>query len=156
MIEYIKRIGKARGFGIQSPWAYSFVTEVVGERLPFYGYDEIDRQCRSRRERKLMRLYLRIENFIHGHKLYQLTLAEPLTNRKVDATSVEEMIDIVRSANDTKAAIVVEGIDSSKEAHAQWLLLRDAEEVGVTFDLRHIAICFLDRTMYKQHYKLNF
>ena len=41
--EYLKRIGKARGFGIQSPWAYRVVTEVIGEKMPYYCYEDIDR-----------------------------------------------------------------------------------------------------------------
>ena len=41
--EYLSRVGKARGFGIQSPWAYRFVTEIVGERCPYYYYETIER-----------------------------------------------------------------------------------------------------------------
>ena len=34
------------GFGIHSPFAYSFVTEVLTQRLPYYGYADISRDSR--------------------------------------------------------------------------------------------------------------
>lgn len=32
---------RSRGFGIHSPFAFRFVREVLGERLPYYAYDQI-------------------------------------------------------------------------------------------------------------------
>lgn len=37
-----KRWRHGRGFGIHSPFAYDFVTRTLRERLPYYGYDDID------------------------------------------------------------------------------------------------------------------
>ena len=62
--EYLKRIGKARGFGIQSPWAYRVVTEVIGEKMPYYCYEDIDRVYKKRSERKFRKLVFRIRNFV--------------------------------------------------------------------------------------------
>ena len=47
--EYLSRVGKARGFGIQSPWAYRFVTEIVGERCPYYYYETIEQIYKNRK-----------------------------------------------------------------------------------------------------------
>ncbi len=33
---------RSRGFGVHSPYAYKFVREVLGQRLPYYSYDKID------------------------------------------------------------------------------------------------------------------
>lgn len=37
-----RRYNRSRGFGIHSPFAFHFVTSVLGERSPFYAYDIID------------------------------------------------------------------------------------------------------------------
>ena len=40
---YINRIRHNRGYGVQSPSAFFFVTEVLGEKLPYQAYPEIER-----------------------------------------------------------------------------------------------------------------
>ncbi|MGM9842192.1 MAG: hypothetical protein ACI31D_08345 [Candidatus Limisoma sp.] len=37
------RLRKSKGFGIHSPFAFRFVLRVLKERLPYYGYETIDR-----------------------------------------------------------------------------------------------------------------
>ena len=37
-----KRWRHGRGFGIHSPFAYDFTIRTLRERLPYYGYDDID------------------------------------------------------------------------------------------------------------------
>ena len=39
----LARHHRSRGFGIHSPSAYRFVTQVLGERLPYYAYDDLRR-----------------------------------------------------------------------------------------------------------------
>ena len=36
---WLSRIGCCRGFGIQSPWAYSLVRYVINEHYPYYAYE---------------------------------------------------------------------------------------------------------------------
>lgn len=144
--EYLRRIGKARGFGIQSPWAYSFVTEVIGERLPYYAYTEIDRRNRSRKMRKRQRLYYRISNFVHGSRMY----VTDITTQPDDI-----IVQLCRMAADT-GVVVIENIYRNRECRRRWETLKQHEAIGITFDLYDFAICFLDRKIMKQHYKLNF
>ena len=54
--EYLSRIGKSRGFGIQSPWAYSFVKDVISEKLPYYAYSDIENQYLDTREQTKQKL----------------------------------------------------------------------------------------------------
>lgn len=143
--EYIRRIGKARGFGIQSPWAYSFVTEVIGERSPYYAYDDINRRYHSRKERKRQRLYHRVCNFMYGHRLYITDMQHP----------DEILLQLCSMANED-GAVIIEGIHRDKRCSQRWEMLKENELIGITFDLYDIAICFLDRKIIKQHYKLNF
>ena len=46
--DWINRMRHKRGFGVQSPTAFFFVTQVLKEKLPYYAYGQIDRiatQC---------------------------------------------------------------------------------------------------------------
>ena len=144
--EYLRRIGKARGFGIQSPWAFRFVTEVIGERWPYYAYEDIDRMYTTRRERRYRKLMLRVRNDIYPNKLVERDISE---------------IDDGVIANDAvlcgvHGAIVVSGIYRDKKSREAWMKMRENPCIGVTFDLYDLAICFLDTSIYKQHYILTF
>lgn len=143
--EYIRRMGKSKGFGIQSPWAYSFVTEVIGERLPYYAYEEIDRRYKTRKQRKRQRLYHRICNHAYGHRVYITDIRH----------SDETLLQLCRMAKE-KGVVIIENIYRDSESKKRWESIRDNELVGITFDLYDFAICFLDRKIHKQHYKLNF
>ena len=60
----IKRVFHRYGFGIQSPWAYSLVRNVLFEPLRYYAYDELKAkhaEC-SRKERKRNEQLFRIVN----------------------------------------------------------------------------------------------
>lgn len=59
------RIGYCRGFGVQSPWAYSFIRYVVNEHYPYYSYDALAKRVVDARgiTAKLCRLYFRISNY---------------------------------------------------------------------------------------------
>ena len=47
-ISYFKEWRHSRGFGIHSPFAYRFITEVLAQRLPYYGYADISADSRIR------------------------------------------------------------------------------------------------------------
>lgn len=38
----LRRYNRSKGFGIHSPFAFSFVLRVLRERLPYYAYDDIE------------------------------------------------------------------------------------------------------------------
>lgn len=144
--EYWERWQRARGYGVQSPWAYRFVTEVVGERRAYYAYAEIDRQVATRRERKYRRLLHRLANAVGPARVAETPISL-LTPQRLAGLAASCTAD---------GAIVATGIDASAQARRQWQELRDSDTVGITFDLGHFAICFLDRTRHKQHYRLLF
>lgn len=143
--EYISRVGKSRGFGIQSPWAYRFVTEVIGERWPYYAYEEIDRRYHTKRERKYQKLLLRISNSVY-----------PASMELMDVYNVEKELSPAVEKATNKGVIIIEGINDSEGAKELWTWVKEDDRIGVTFDCYYFGICFLDRKIYKQHYKLNF
>lgn len=141
--EYLRRIGKARGFGIQSPWAYRVVTEVIGEKTPYYCYEDIDREYKTRSERKFQKLLFRIRNFVYPHN--------------VDVVTTEDLHDntCIRRCS-PNGALIVKGIYDDREAEQRWRQFVARNDVGIVFDLYHYAICFFDLDIHKQYYKLNF
>ena len=65
--ELINRLRHNRGFGVQSPSAFYFVTQVLKEKLPYYAYDSIDKisQISDTHSRKYCRRLFRVVNFLH-------------------------------------------------------------------------------------------
>lgn len=59
--DWINRQRHNRGFGIQSPSAFFFITQVLKERLPYYAYPTIDKLTGS--NRKHFRELFRITNY---------------------------------------------------------------------------------------------
>lgn len=66
----IGHVGSRKGFGVQSPWAYRFVRYVIGERWPYYAYEELAARWPGidGDTRKLCELYLRIANYCQASK----------------------------------------------------------------------------------------
>ena len=62
---WLKRCGHCRGFGVQSPSAYSFIRYVINEHYSYYAYQELRERLDmlSKLEHKLGRLLFRLSNF---------------------------------------------------------------------------------------------
>lgn len=62
---WLTRLTCCRGFGIQSPSAYSFVRYVVNEHYPYYAYADLANKqpILGKRERKLGEFYFRLANY---------------------------------------------------------------------------------------------
>lgn len=67
---WITRLTCCRGFGIQSPSAYSFVRYVVNEHYPYYAYADLADSFPQlgKRERKLGEFYCRLANFAQAYQ----------------------------------------------------------------------------------------
>lgn len=65
--DWINRKRHNRGFGIQSPSAFFFVTQVLKERLAYYAYTELDSAVEKQggTSRKHVRELFRITNYLH-------------------------------------------------------------------------------------------
>lgn len=59
------RWAQTKGFGVQSPWAYDFITTVVGEKSPYYAYEDLQETLleQSKTERRLSKLLFRVANY---------------------------------------------------------------------------------------------
>ena len=97
--EFLKRVGKAKGFGIQSPWAFRFVTEVVAERWRYYAYEDIEKQFPKRYEQKYQKLLFRIRNFVYPDKLLVMPLDSITAENLQDLPGWEEGSDCCRGTS---------------------------------------------------------
>lgn len=62
---WLCRMGHCRGFGVQSPWAYSFVRYVINEHFPYYKYAVLRKRLPALGvvERKVCEFCFRLSNF---------------------------------------------------------------------------------------------
>lgn len=109
--DFINRLRHNRGFGVQSPSAFFFVTQVLKEQLPYYAYKDIDRIARrsgTHSKKKCRRLF-RIANYLYPKSIIAIgeEAATPLcalaaavttakithiTSKPVTATAAEEYL----------------------------------------------------------------
>ncbi len=65
-VVWLRRMRYSKGFGVQSPWAYKFVREVINDHTSYDVYKVLERQVfgLDRRTRKLCRFYYRLAKFV--------------------------------------------------------------------------------------------
>lgn len=179
------RLRHRRGYGVHSPFAYNFISDVVYERTAFYSYRTLSwlhpwwvrymglypLTCR--------RMLFRLANYIHPRSMAlvgnlpteqaYLSAAVP-SARWIDESELNQgKVDLIFVAREKQAealallthisaqgALVMEGIHADEKALALWNLLKDDARTGVTFDLYTYGILFFNHQLHKQHYIVNF
>lgn len=103
MMIWALRCRHSRGFGVQSPWAYSFIRYVVNEHYPYYAYKSMGSRFPgiSPLSHKLSMLYFRLANHLQPRWV-------------VDCGSSSEMFAGYVGAGCRRAEIVV--VDCGKGA----------------------------------------
>lgn len=174
--EWLRRLGRSRGFGIQSPSAYQFVTEILCQRMPYYAYDELLARFPEvdGRQRKLYRLLFRLSNFRQAAQTYvtpQLSEAgrEYLLagNRRTTLGEAAEGCELaVVSASDgdlsrflevlpDDGVLILLGLRRKGHLSAFWPVVKACERVGMTFDAYDVGVALLGRNLHRQHYSVN-
>lgn len=180
---WLRRIRHSRGFGVQSPTAYSFIRYVINEHYPYYAYSELSAKFPSVgwRERKLLRLYFRIANHVQAAVMVDLcgrddslrayVNAGCKSTEVMDALPEEGTAGIVRiriaddfpeqfskviGKVDAGSIVIIEDIHRNRQARNMWRSVIADKRTGRTFDLYYCGIVAFDLSKYKQHYKVNF
>lgn len=177
---WLLRFRKRRGYGVHSPFAYSFVRGVVLEQTPYYAYQRLSElhpwwvRWGSFYPLSCRRLLFRLANFAHpgtirlvgNRPTERVYLTESVPSARwvergvadfvfVAAEHVAEAADIAATLP-SHAMMVIEGIHRNKDARMVWHDIQSAPHTGITFDLYTYGVVFFDLSRHKQHYKVNF
>lgn len=161
-----------KGYGIHSPFAFSFVTDVLYCKEEYYAYGQLDRCLRwwqRGRERDVRHLAFRLANYRRPQTLYCPGLDDALSEacrygsmevRMVQDSKVgtADMI-FVPGADETVFSRIGEGtmvvVEDIRSCHNFWQRIKADGRITVTFDLYDIGIAFARRSLNKQHYTIN-
>ena len=133
----IPRAVHRRGFGVQSPWAYELVRDVLFETLPYYAYDE------QKLSTPMQRQLFRIQNHFQGQPIIVIDeKGEQASQRgeEVLQTATPDTVLILEHINDENADL--------------WTRLVDDPRTIITFDMRKRGMVIFDKKRIKQNYLL--
>ena len=133
----IPRAVHRRGFGVQSPWAYELVRDVLFETLPYYAYDE------QKLSTPLQRQLFRIQNHFQGQPIIVIDeKGEQASQRgeEVLQTATPDTVLILEHINDENAVL--------------WTKMVDDPRAIITFDMRKRGLVIFDKKRIKQNYLL--
>ena len=178
---WARGLGKLHGFGIQSPWAYDFVKEVIAERSPYYKYEELDKNSHAKgHEQRVGHLLLRIANYCQPQTIYigQATpptcpaylkagceQASPVSNPQdaqllllsAHTPDVGETIrQLPATVRQQPPTILILGINDTSDTIKKWNQIISIPPITLTFNLWEMGIAFTQERYQPQHYILNF
>ncbi len=175
----MNRFPQSRGFGVQSPSAYSFIRYVINEHDSYYAYEDLELQLTklTRWEHKMGRLFLRLANYWQPVSYCSNnTVYTPYIHAGCCKSVLQKVVNgdrqlvIIDWGKDSQAdfwnemlsrctkqtLLVVIGIHAGNRYFDSWKRLQESKLTGITYDLYHCGIVFFDRDIYKQHYKVFF
>ena len=182
---WIHRMGYSRGFGVQSPSAYSFIRYVLTEHYPYYAYDELKMRFKSfdHATKKKGRLYFRLANYAQASHWFDYHSAEQpyaayvhegcrkTVFQAIDGKTLPNAFRIARLSmtEDYQAVyealckvatddsiLILEGINDNKDTKAFWKRVQESQKATRTYDLFLCGIIVFDTSKHKHHYIVNF
>ena len=182
---WIHRMGYSRGFGVQSPSAYSFIRYVLTEHYPYYAYDELKMRFKSfdHATKKKGRLYFRLANYAQASHWFDYHSAEQpyaayvhegcrkTIFQAIDGKTIPNAFRIARLSmtEDYQAVyealckvatddsiLILEGINDNKDTKAFWRRVQESQKATRTYDLFLCGIIVFDTSKHKHHYIVNF
>ena len=170
------RLPRTRGFGVQSPFAYRFLREVITERWPYYAYDDLKTLSRDEDERKLGQLLLRLSNHFGPRQWYfgsddilrrykdyvsagchRIQCISELPN-KVEIALLSangSLQEVLQHVSDDSVLILLDLRSCSLSCRDT---MRQTIDAGATacFDLYNEAIIFFNSKLHPHIYKVNY
>lgn len=118
---------RSRGYGVQSPWAYRFLREVITGKE---GADR-DRPFAERLSRRCGRVWT------------------------ADASTPADALDEILRTAQSPEVLLVRDIKRTRAARHLWRQLLSDARTGVAFDCFDFGLIFFDLKLYKRKYKVN-
>lgn len=154
------RFRRTRGFGVHSPFAFRFITEVLGERLPYYDYSRLP----SRTDRALYRITCRFSprriGAAGGADLQPAAMACPgAVKSRLDLCDMivasGDCIEALLPAIEKGCVVVLRS--SGREMLPQIRAFLAQKDCGMTFDNTHdMAVVVPDPKLPRQDFDVNF
>lgn len=166
---WLARFRHRKGYGVHSPFAFRFITDVVYERHPYYAYGELDASLpvswRLRRRRGL-HLLLRLANHLQPKSIVlprdawwaKRFLQAGCKHACIQCQWPAEHVSMCFLREPSEEALQHMGEHSvllldNLHRHREWF--RSIPSV-VSFDLYDFGIAFFDHQYNKQYYIVNF
>lgn len=159
------------GFGIQSPWAYSLVRNVLFESLCYYAYDDLRKKypTLSRKERKRNEQLFRIVNHFKPSEIVVAGncppatkdyLQAPIGSAIIPAAKVgsaffyfgEDMRGEVPREMPANAVVIIDDIGHSNKT--VWEQFLQQPQVTAIFEMGYRGVLFFDPKRIRQTYRL--
>ena len=147
LAQRLLRIPRTRGFGVQSPTAYSILRHVISEDGFLKKARAVESQsCAypffvSKEERLLFRIRYFYPDTI-------MCFVSDLQSTAAYESLFEQLTDC--------SVLVVKGISEGEEAMKTWSKILADKRTVLSFDLLDCGIVFLDKTKIKQNFKVNY
>lgn len=166
---WLARFRHRKGYGVHSPFAFRFITDVIYEHQPYYAYKELDAQLpfsKRFRQRKGLHLLLRLANHLQPQTIV-LPKDAWCEKRYLQSgcktacflcqlPEAEASMCLLRKPNDEALSHLGEQsvlLLDNLHRHREWF--RNLPSV-VSFDLYDFGIAFFDKQYNKQYFKVNF
>lgn len=166
---WLRRIRHRCGYGVHSPFAFRFLTDVVYERTPYYAYSTLDASlplAYSMRRQKGLHLMFRIANWLqpavavvpqevcHERRYLQAGCRHALVMAHAPACGAD--LIVLREPDEQAVQMVRAGgvlILDNLQQHREWFRRLPA---ALTFDLYDLGVAIYEERLTKQHYIINF
>jgi hypothetical protein len=163
-----------KGYGVQSPFAFHFITQVVNERMPYYGIQDLHMKYgESNREGEVS---FRISNWLQPVQIIDLfhdtiindyvksgCLKSRFLCETVDAelcrtlvlidVEKSDMCESIISAAKEWTVMIVFRINEDK---CKWKSIVDDERASITIDIQKFGIVLFRKKTFKQKYKIKY
>ncbi|MBQ0023170.1 MAG: hypothetical protein KBT29_08020 [Prevotellaceae bacterium] len=133
----LPRAAHRRGFGVQSPWAYELVRDVLFEPLSYYAYEEQGLTT------KLERQLFRIRNHYRHHPIVIIT--------DKGAAAAQHYETAMRTVTPDTVLIIEHTHDSNADL---WQSIVLDPRTVITFDMGRRGMVIFDPKRIKQNYLL--
>ena len=147
--DWINRKRHNRGYGVQSPSAFFFVTQVLREKLPYYAYEELDNittECGEMKKRASRRLF-RIANYTaptNAIIVGSIIAACAISNAR---RKIPKLLLTESTTMPTEAAGNLEACNCIHKAGDTLQLLKESLGKGNTIGMLYIGQCSQQKEM---------
>lgn len=172
-IVWLRRIRCRKGYGVHSPFAFDFVTNVIYNTEKYYAYEEMDSALRfwqKGRVRSSRHLLFRLSNYRYPKTMYMQCADKGMEAAclygcrnvklygKGTMPGVADMI-VVDRIDEEALHCIGDGtmlvLSNLRDSQHYWQRIKDDERVTVTFDMYDIGVAFARNDLNKQHYIIN-